>query len=94
MRMQRDSGYGAHLYMSLVESPLNLVFLPHIKMGLGGDDRRRAFIPIKPSFVLDVHCERSIDQWEAVKGESRRTRWPELGPFAVYLQEPVTLRMN
>jgi hypothetical protein len=65
---REKKGGDAHLDMSLAESPLYLILLSNVEIGLEGWDRQRTLFLNKYILSLEVHGERSIGTQAAKEG--------------------------
>lgn len=74
-----------HLHMSLAESPLYLILVPNVEIGLDSDDRLAILLPIGGSFVLDVHNKQSTGVEAVGGGRAGKIRQNIASPLGAYI---------
>ena len=79
--------------MSLAESPLNLIFIPNVELGLNGDNGLGILFPAGGSFSLDIHDDEA-QAWKWWEGEEQAGPGNTIDSFGAYISKRYHLRAN
>ena len=90
---ERRKDDNVHLYMSLAESPLNLIFIPNVELGLDGDNGPGILFPAGGCFGLDIHDDEA-QAWKWWEGEEQVGPGNRIDSFGAYISKRYHLRAD